>query len=94
VAIAEAETTAAAASTGANGAARASRTQTTAQMAKSLSNEIGKNSVQYRTPNAVEHIDLKGKAHFDKASGGRIPTPHVQERRLHQGPGGRRRWSN
>jgi hypothetical protein len=59
------------------------------EMAEALSNQIGKNSVAYRTPNKVGHIDLRGKAHFDKASGQRISTPHVQERPLHRGPNGR-----
>jgi hypothetical protein len=77
VVVAEAKTTTVAAAQGANAA---SRSQTPAQMAETLSNQIGKNSVPYRTSSAMGHIDLKGKAHFDKASGTRIPTPHVQER--------------
>jgi hypothetical protein len=90
VAIAEGESTAIGAAEGANTATEASQVQSTAEMAENLSNQIGKNSVPYRTPNAVGHIDLKGKAHFDKPSGGRIPTPHVQERQLYQQPGGGR----
>jgi hypothetical protein len=87
VAIAEGETTAAAASQGANAAGRA---KTVGEMAESLSTEIGKNSVPYRTPNAVGHIDLRGKAHLDKPSGGYIPTPHVQERQVYRQPMGGR----
>ncbi len=44
----------------------------------------------HRTPNKVGHIDLKGKGHFDKATGGVIATPHVQERVIHQQAGGGR----
>jgi RHS repeat-associated protein len=86
VAIADGETTAVVASEVGN----ASGAKTTAQMAGELSDEIGKNSVSYRTPNKVGHIDLKGKSHFDKPTGQLIPTPHVQERVLNRSPGGGR----
>jgi RHS repeat-associated protein len=62
--------------------------KSTTQMAAELSHEIGKNSVSYRTPNKVGHIDLKGKSHFDKPTQQSIPTPHVQERVLNRSPGG------
>ena len=58
VAIAEGESTAITAARSANAA---KQSKTAAEMAESLSNEIGKNSVQYRTPNSVGHIDLKAK---------------------------------
>lgn len=67
----------------------ASRAKNAAEMASELSNQIGKNSVSYRTPNKVGHIDLQGKPHFDKATGTRISTPHVQERTIHRSPNGR-----
>jgi hypothetical protein len=86
VAIADGETTAVVASEVGN----ASRAKTTTQMAGELSDEIGTNSVSYRTPNKVGRIDLKGKSHFDKPTGQPIATPHVQERVLNRGPGGGR----
>jgi hypothetical protein len=52
--------------------------QSATQMANELSNEIGKNSVSYTTPNKTGHIDLKGKSHFDKSTSQSIPTPHVK----------------
>ena len=48
-------------------------------MAAELAAQLGKNSVPYRTPDKMGHIDLQGKAHFDKATGRAVPTPHVQE---------------
>ena len=64
----------------------ASRSATATEMAGELSTQIGKNSVRYTTPNKTGHIDLKGKSHFDKATGQNIPTPHVQERSLNYCP--------
>ena len=57
-------------------------------MAAELSNEIGKNSVTFRTSSRAGHIDLKGRAHIDKTTGESIPTPHVQTYDLHKGPNG------
>ena len=42
-----------------------------------LAGRIGGNSVHFRTPGSVGRIDLLGRSHFDKATGARIPTPHV-----------------
>lgn len=38
----------------------------------------GKNRITLRTENYQIDIDLAGKAHFDKATGKSIPTPHVK----------------
>lgn len=59
------------------------------QMADELSSKIGKNSVNFETPKFKGHIDLKGKAHFDKVSKTKIPTPHVQTRPKNIGPEGK-----
>jgi hypothetical protein len=59
------------------------------EMASDLSKEAGTNSVPYQTPSVSGHIDLTGKAHFDKATGTTIPTPHVQERPKSVGPNGK-----
>jgi hypothetical protein len=57
-------------------------------MADQLSHALGKNSVAFETPSVKGHIDLRGKAHFDKATRLRIPTPHVQISPKFAGPGG------
>lgn len=62
--------------------------KTATGMADDLSGRIGKNSVPFETPSTKGHIDLRGKAHFDKATGQEIPTPHVQTRPKHVGPQG------
>ncbi|HQZ15390.1 MAG TPA: RHS repeat-associated core domain-containing protein [Vicinamibacteria bacterium] len=62
--------------------------KTTTEMAHELSEKTGKNSVSFETSSVRGHIDLQGKAHFDKATGQRIPTPHVQTRTKHIGPNG------
>jgi hypothetical protein len=67
----------------ANFSAASGASKSVGEMADDLSGQLGKNSVSFRTPNKVGHIDLKGKAH------GGVPTPHVQERALHTGPNGR-----
>ena len=59
-----------------------------AGMAGKLSSETGVNSVEFSTETSVGRIDLTGKAHFDKASGESIPTPHVHERQIHNSPTG------
>jgi RHS repeat-associated protein len=40
------------------------------------------------TPSTRTSLDLTGKAHFDKATGGSIPTPHVHENPISIGPNG------
>ena len=57
-------------------------------MAEELSDQIGKNSVTFETPTKSGHIDLRGKAHFDKATQTTVPTPHVQTRTKSIGPNG------
>ena len=52
---------------------------TAEQMAEQLAKRINKNSVSFSTPSKIGHIDLIGRAHFDKATQSKIPTPHVQE---------------
>jgi hypothetical protein len=59
-----------------------------AEMADDLANQIGKNSVKFRTPNKAGHIDLRGKSHFDKRTQTEISTPHVQTRDIRVGPNG------
>ena len=60
-----------------------------AGMARSLSSETGIISVEFSTESSVGRIDLTGKAHFDKASGESIPTPHVHEQQINVGPNGK-----
>src|SRR5918992_1519740 len=52
--------------------------QSVEQTADQLSHVIGQNSVVFETPSVKGHIDLRGQAHFDKATRWRIPTPDVQ----------------
>jgi hypothetical protein len=72
---------------GAGGAASAA-SKSVGEMADDLSGQLGKNSVSFETPTTSGHIDLKGKPHFDKATGQEIPTPHVQTQTKHVGPNG------
>ena len=58
-------------------------------MADELSQQSGKSSVTAQTPDSKVRIDLTGKSHFDKATGTKIATPHVQTSRLNRGPNGR-----
>ncbi len=58
-------------------------------MADDLAGEVGKHRVGGRTGSGRVDVDLKGKGHFDKASGKRIDTPHVHEAKTHTGPSGR-----
>ena len=58
------------------------------QMAQEPSSQLGQNSVTFSTPATQGHIDLQGASHFDKATGGDIPTPHVQTRTINVGPNG------
>jgi hypothetical protein len=57
-------------------------------MARQLSERVGKNTVATNTVSKHVHVDLVGKAHFDKASGKLVPTPHTQTARLNRGPNG------
>jgi hypothetical protein len=68
--------------------ADAPKSKTAQEMADELSDQIGKNSVSFTTPNKTGHIDLRGKSHFDKATQTEVPTPHVQTRDLKVGPNG------
>ena len=63
-------------------------------MADDLYKQVGKNTVSANTPKMEIHIDLKGRAHTDKATGIRYPTPHTQTRPLHKGPNGKINASN
>ena len=51
-------------------------------MASRLRDKMVTPSVSFRTPNEAGHIDLDGKAHFDKKSQKLLDTPHVQVREL------------
>jgi RHS repeat-associated protein len=65
-----------------------SGSKTATQMAEDLSNKIGKNSVEAYTPSEKIRVDLKGKAHFDKPTNTKIPTPHVQTAKVNRGQNG------
>ncbi|MBK8241078.1 MAG: hypothetical protein IPK74_36650 [Deltaproteobacteria bacterium] len=62
--------------------------KTAAEMADDLAGKIGTHRVSGRSGSSRVDIDLQGKAHFDKATGKLIDTPHVHEARIHTGPGG------
>jgi RHS repeat-associated protein len=53
--------------------------------AASLSKTLGKNSLQVNTPSGIMHYDLQGASHYNKSTGIRIPTPHIQFRPLING---------
>jgi RHS repeat-associated protein len=59
-----------------------------AEMARELSQQINKNSVTFSTPTTQGHIDLQGASHYDKNTGTRVDTPHVQTRKINIGPEG------
>jgi hypothetical protein len=64
--------------------------KTAAEMGDDLANAIGRNRVSARTAGGQQiDIDLRGKAHFEKSLGQKVPTPHVRESRVNVGPGGR-----
>jgi RHS repeat-associated protein len=65
-----------------------------AEMADDLQKEVGKNRVSAETATHQVNIDLKGKAHFDKATKKLIPTPHVQTYKKNVGPNGKINFSN
>ncbi|MEA3051469.1 MAG: hypothetical protein QOG72_372, partial [Sphingomonadales bacterium] len=52
------------------------------QAGAALAVQIGTNRVSVMTPSGRMSIDLAGKAHYDKASGRSIPTPHVKFQQL------------
>ena len=52
-----------------------------------LAAEIGGNRVSVTTPAGQLHIDLAGKAHYEKSTGQLIPTPHVKFQQVHTAPG-------
>ena len=53
------------------------------EMATELRGKLGKNSVVFKTTSTKVHIDLAGKAHYDKVMREYIPTPHVQTHLIH-----------
>lgn len=57
--------------------------KSTEEMAQELRDKIGRNSVEFYTVNKKFHIDLAGRAHYDKATQQYIPTPHVQAHVIH-----------
>lgn len=66
-----------------------SRSLSTEEMAKRVRENSPGNRVSATTAGGVRvDIDLAGKPHFDKATGQRVPTPHVTETQLHVGPNG------
>jgi hypothetical protein len=54
------------------------RNKSVEEMASELRDEIGQNSVNFSTIDKAYHIDLAGRAHYDKSRQKLIPTPHVQ----------------
>lgn len=65
------------------------------QAAADLAQTAGRNRVSARTAGGKQiDIDLAGKGHFDKASGRKISTPHVQEATINVGPNGRTNLSD
>jgi RHS repeat-associated protein len=58
------------------------------EMAADLQKQLGKNSVPFETATTKGHIDLAGKAHYDKATQQTIPTPHVQTKPKSVSPDG------
>ena len=64
------------------------RSKTVEEMAHEISDAIGKNSVKFRTSDRLGHIDLRGEGHMDKLTKVKIPTPHVQSRKVNIGPNG------
>jgi hypothetical protein len=54
-----------------------------------LAKQVGTNRVSVMTPSGRMQIDLAGKAHFDKALGVDIPSPHVKFQELNFGPNGK-----
>lgn len=70
-------------------AVTAGASKTVEQMASELRQQLGRHSVEFTTGSTRGHIDLAGKAHFDKATQALIPTPHVQTRNVHTGPDGK-----
>ena len=63
------------------------RSKNAEEMADELADEINKNSVNFSTTDSMGHIDLRGRAHFDKATQTDIPTPHVQTSQVNDVPG-------
>lgn len=60
------------------------------EMAEELANQLNKNTVTFSTPATMGHIDLRGRAHFDKITQTDIPTPHVQTSPINIAPNGKR----
>ncbi len=64
--------------------------KTAAEMADDVAGQLGRNRVSGRTAGGKQvDIDLRGKGHFDKATGQRIETPHVHEATINVGPNGK-----
>ena len=64
--------------------------KTAEEMAEDLYEDLNKNSVTYSTPDKMGHIDINGRAHFDKATNTKVDVPHVQESPVNIAPDGRR----
>lgn len=50
-----------------------------ARMGQLITKNGGKNSISIRTSSGLIRYDLKGADHFNKETGLRVPTPHVQK---------------
>jgi len=70
-------------------AATQTASKSAAGMADDVANMAGKNRVSAKTAGGKQiDIDLKGKAHYDKATQQKIDTPHVHESQINVGPNG------
>ncbi|WP_447635658.1 RHS repeat-associated core domain-containing protein [Flavobacterium microcysteis] len=65
----------------------ANKVPSVAEQAASISKQIGKNSVNIRTPNKTLHFDLQGATHKG------VPTPHVQQSLPNMSPQGQVFWN-
>ena len=69
--------------------------RTLQESASDLAGQLGRNRVSGRTAGGKRvDIDLRGKGHFDKATGKKIETPHVHEADINIGPNGKTNLGN
>jgi len=54
----------------------------------------GRNRVSVETPTGRLSVDLQGKAHFEKALGRLVDTPHTKFETRHTGPNGQVSYSS
>jgi RHS repeat-associated protein len=66
-----------------------SHSKSAKEMAKELSDRLGKNSVNISTQGKAGRVDLTGASHFDKKARVDIETPHVFSATKNVGPNGK-----